>query len=125
MRAPFLRSVAFCTGLWLGSLSASPAQQPESRLAALPPPTSLLEQPAAPAAPGQAAVVKPPPAPAAEPPSPWEKVPPVRIFPRVGNFSVPPSGPGYYSIKDCIEGNFREAPPRYPYPAFGLMQFSF
>src|SRR5262249_27358222 len=68
---------------------------------------------------GGAAPAKPK---AEEPKSFWEKVPPVRIFARPGNFSIPPAGPGYYSAKDCLTGNFREAPPRFPYPPHALMQ---
>lgn len=63
--------------------------------------------------------------PPAAPPSFWETAPPVRLYPRVGNFSVPPTGPGYYSLKDCLTDHFREAPPRYPYPPHALMQPSF
>lgn len=55
----------------------------------------------------------------------WQKNPPVRIFPRIGNFSVPPSGEGFYSLHDCLTGHWREKPPNFPYPAFGLIQFSF
>lgn len=51
----------------------------------------------------------------------FKKVPPVRIFPRPGDFPIPPSGPGYYSLLDQLTGTCREKPPRYGYPAFGLM----
>lgn len=60
-----------------------------------------------------------------EPKSPWAKVPPVRVFPRPGNFAILPTGPGYYSARDFCEDNFREKPPRYPYPPFALMSPSF
>jgi len=73
-----------------------------------------------------------PPAPASEPaaaPKPelpfWAKYPIVTAFPRPGWFLVPPTGPGYYSLMDAIRGNYLEKPPAYPYPRFGLMQFSF
>jgi len=55
----------------------------------------------------------------------WSKVPPVRIFPRQGNFPIPPTGPGYYSLRDVIAGNYRQAPPKFPYPPFALMPPSF
>ncbi|MBX9579407.1 MAG: alginate export family protein [Gemmataceae bacterium] len=71
-----------------------------------------------------------PPATAADPPADgsefyWKKVPRVRPFPRIGNFSVPPAGPGYYSALDCLRGEELKGPPKYPYPRFGLIQPSF
>src|SRR5947208_8826439 len=30
----------------------------------------------------------------------WETNPPVRIIPRLGIFQMPPTGPGYYSLRD-------------------------
>jgi hypothetical protein len=54
-----------------------------------------------------------------------KKVPPVRPHPRPGFFSILPTGPGYYSLGDALTGNWREGPPKYPYPRFGLMQPSF
>lgn len=61
----------------------------------------------------------------AAPPSFWETAPPVRLYPRAGNFPNPPTGPGYYSLKDCLTDHFREGPPRFPYPPVALMQPSF
>lgn len=55
----------------------------------------------------------------------WKKVPRVRPFPRIGNFSVPPTGPGYYSAMDQLRGEYLQGPPKYPYPRFGLIQPSF
>ena len=55
----------------------------------------------------------------------WSKVPPVRIIPRTGNFAIPPSGCGYYSLHDVLFGEYREKPPRFPYPPFAIMQPSF
>src|SRR5262249_20113413 len=46
----------------------------------------------------------------------WAKVPPVVPLPRTGWFLIPPSGPGYYSLLDCVQGNYREKPPKLPYP---------
>jgi Alginate export len=51
----------------------------------------------------------------------WRNVPPVRPMPRLGNFPVPPGGPGYYSLADALAGDFREKPPKFPYPPFGLI----
>jgi hypothetical protein len=61
----------------------------------------------------------------AEPASLWSKVPPVRPFPRLGSFLVAPTGPGYYSLRDVIEGNYREAPPTFPYAPFAFYPPSF
>jgi hypothetical protein len=46
----------------------------------------------------------------------WTKVPPVTPLPRLGWFPMPPTGPGYYSLKDVLTDNWREAPPKVPYP---------
>jgi hypothetical protein len=55
----------------------------------------------------------------------WKQVPRVRPFPRIGNFPVLPTGEGYYSALDCLRGESLKAPPKYPYPRFGLIQPSF
>jgi alginate export protein len=55
----------------------------------------------------------------------WKQVPRVRPFPRIGNFAVLPSGPGYYSALDRLRGECLQAPPKYPYPRWGLIQPSF
>lgn len=65
------------------------------------------------------------------PPVPWwEKVPIVAKFPRPGVFIVTPTGPGYYSLFDCIHQVYLENPPKYPYPRVsailpGFFNFSF
>lgn len=77
----------------------------------------------------QSAVVEPLPQQVAEcvpcDPFDWKQVPRVRAFPRPGNFSVPPAGPGYYALLDACRGDCLQAPPKYPYPRFGLIQPSF
>lgn len=55
----------------------------------------------------------------------WSRVPPARIYPRTGDFPVPPTGPGYYSLHDWLTGNYRQAPPKFPYSRFALMPPSF
>src|SRR5690242_13520141 len=55
----------------------------------------------------------------------WKKVPRVRPLPRIGNISVLPTGPGYYSVLDQIRGDCLSGPPKYPYPRFGIIQPSF
>lgn len=52
----------------------------------------------------------------------WKSVPPVRLPARTGNFSIPSTGSGYYSLLDVALGNYREKPPRFPYAPFALMQ---
>ena len=55
----------------------------------------------------------------------WSKVPPTRIFPRPGNFPIPPKGCGYYSLADRLRLRPREGPVKYGYPPFALMPPSF
>lgn len=55
----------------------------------------------------------------------WETVPPIHIFPRLGNFPMLPSGPGYYSLLDWWRGDYRQSRPKFPYPPFALMAFPF
>lgn len=55
----------------------------------------------------------------------FSKTPPIWPAPRTGNFPNPPKGPGYYSLLDQIRGEYRENPPKYGYPPFALMQYSF
>lgn len=111
--------------------------------AVCPAPTAAAQHPPGPDPVGQAVpepvdpVTVPPPAPSAAgapgpacPPAPepgfnWKTVPRVRPFPRIGNFSVPPAGPGYYSVLDQLRGEALDGPPKYPYPRFGLIQPSF
>ncbi len=59
------------------------------------------------------------------PKSVWAKVPPVTPIPRPGNFFILPTGPGYYSLLDVVEGNYREKPPKFPYPPFCIDAGSF
>jgi hypothetical protein len=44
---------------------------------------------------------------------------PVQPLPPPGAFPIIPSGPGYYSLLDEIRGDFRDKPPRWPYPRSG------
>jgi hypothetical protein len=55
----------------------------------------------------------------------WQQNPPYRILPRLGNFLVPPTGPGYYSLLDWIRDDYREAPPKFPYVRFAIQPFGF
>jgi hypothetical protein len=55
----------------------------------------------------------------------FKKVPPTRVFPRLGHSPNLPKGPGYYSFLDVLQGNYRENPPKYPYPMSAFMPPSF
>lgn len=55
----------------------------------------------------------------------WTGVPPLGPLPRVGYFSTPPAGPGYYSLRDALWGNYRETPPKNPWPPVSADIFSF
>ncbi|HTU26836.1 MAG TPA: alginate export family protein [Pirellulales bacterium] len=46
----------------------------------------------------------------------WSQVPVLQPLPRIGWFSIAPSGPGYYSARDFLSGNFRPSAPSVPYP---------
>ncbi|MBP3960626.1 alginate export family protein [Gemmata sp. G18] len=50
----------------------------------------------------------------------WKKVPVVAKRPPTGWWSVPQSGPGYYSLCDAVQGNYRDAPPKFPRGQFSL-----
>jgi hypothetical protein len=100
----------------------------------LPPPSAKPDTPIAPASP---ALEKPATLPPTADPAPvsgtacgtgsvdWTKVPPVRPMPRLGNFLMPPTGPGYYSVLDQLRGQLRDGPPKYGYPPLGIMAYSF
>ena len=46
----------------------------------------------------------------------WTKVPPLSPYPRLGFPFIFPTGPGYYSLLDVLEGNYRENAPKNPWP---------
>jgi hypothetical protein len=125
----------FLAGCFLGGAGFGPGEE-------LPPPAApapvVVTEPAAPAA-----KPEPSPAPAGEvlmlpeaatttpapdkdggkgqdpPKSCWLNVPPIMPLPRTGWFFIWPSGPGYYSLKDCCQDNYREEAPKTPWPPFG------
>jgi hypothetical protein len=41
---------------------------------------------------------------------------PHRPMARIGYFAISPTGPGYYSLRDWLLGDFRLSPPKTPYP---------
>ncbi len=55
----------------------------------------------------------------------WKVVPRTRPLARTGIFLVPSRTPGYYSVLDQIRGEWREAPPKYPYPRVSPLIGSF
>ena len=55
----------------------------------------------------------------------WQQVPVVQRFPFPGWFFLPPTGPGYYSLADVLTDTYRKGPPKYPYPRFSIIPFSF
>jgi hypothetical protein len=55
----------------------------------------------------------------------WKTVPLVRPAIRPGFFTIPPSGPGYYSLLDQCEGNYRDKAPTLPWGTFAFYQPSF
>ena len=52
-------------------------------------------------------------------------VPVVDKFPPLGLLIDQPEGCGYYSLEDLLRDNCRQAPPKYPYPRFGGIAWSF
>ncbi len=56
----------------------------------------------------------------------WKTVPgSIRPLPRPGNFPIPPTGCGYYSLTDSMHGICRDKPSKNGYPAFALIPPSF
>jgi hypothetical protein len=55
---------------------------------------------------------------------PWIDDLPYRPIPPLGNPPVLPTGPGYYSLLDLVRGNYRDGPPKSPYPPYALMRNS-
>ena len=45
----------------------------------------------------------------------WANVPPLEPTPRPGLFLVPPTGAGYYTLRDWFSGACNPKPPAYPY----------
>jgi len=100
------------------------------------PPSQLTIAPTA-----EAAAAKPQPAASSDPMPPasrpegcpagedekpfWAKNPPVTLFPRLGNFVIAPTGPGYYSAWDNLLGYERENPPKFPYGPISVCPFPF
>lgn len=122
MQGRYGRNIVLC-GCWMLWAGAAFAQAPGNLASPVPDelpataPTSTVEP---------TKVIEGPPCPdACEDGFDWTKVPPVRVIPRVGNFAIPPKGPGYYSALDLIRGNYREGPSKYPYPPFAFMPPSF
>lgn len=55
-----------------------------------------------------------------QPKWPWQNIPPPYAWPPLGWMFQRPTGPGYYSLRDYLTGNYRQKPPPFPWPPFGL-----
>ena len=55
----------------------------------------------------------------------WETVPDVQPFPRAGNFTIAPTGSGYYTLFDQLNGRYSEKRPKYPHLQWGQNANSF
>ena len=116
----------FVAGALLGLASWSQAQEPAPQAVV----TAI--KPADLANALQAPQVPDPPPPAADPGRPidaasrypWLKDLPYRQIPPLGNPVVLPTGPGYYSALDWLTGNYRQEPPKTPFPPYALMRNS-
>ncbi len=51
----------------------------------------------------------------------WAKVPPPPQYTKIGGMFVLPTGEGYYSLCDLLTDNYRQGPPVFPVPPFGLI----
>ncbi len=60
-----------------------------------------------------------------EPKGWWTRVPNVQAMPPLGHTVLTPKGPGYYTFLDVLQDKYRETPPKYPYPRFGIYPGSF
>src|SRR5262245_7721972 len=130
-----LAEAGLLSGFWLSGSAAVLAQQalpnaaPDSQVITLeeatagqPPikgePIPAPKEPALPVEAAAPAEKKPP-----EPKPFWATHPQYTPYPRPGNFPIAPSGPGYYSFFDVVHGDFRENPPKFPYPPVSLYFF--
>jgi hypothetical protein len=62
---------------------------------------------------------------AAAAPNPFANTPPIFNFPRLGFYPVAPTGPGYYSARDHLTGEYRQKPPPFPWGRISLKPFPF
>lgn len=51
--------------------------------------------------------------------------PPIFIFPRLGLYPIPPTGPGYYSAWDALTDDYRQKPPPFPWGRISLKPYPF
>ncbi len=78
----------------------------------------------APQVPGQAAVTPPGGCPEGTPASTafdFSKTPNQAPFPRTGMFQMQPTGPGYYTLIDQLQGAYSDKAPKYGYTRNGIM----
>jgi hypothetical protein len=121
-------AVGLAAGVWAAGASRAPAQD-AAPPAVAPAPVVSTPAPATPAlpdpSPGDPVAVPAGDACGASCESVWSKVPPVTPTPRLGWFLIPPSGPGYYSLRDLHGGDCRKEAPNFPYPPTSFMAGSF
>lgn len=55
----------------------------------------------------------------------FANVPPVQPFPRLGYYPILSTGPGYYSLADVLQGNYRDQAPKHPHSRVGVFPWSF
>jgi hypothetical protein len=93
---------------------------------------SAWAQEATPFLPSEVTAVAPPsPSPAAPPPTDdlckpfWLTHPPYPVLAKAGFWPVLPTGPGYYSLRDALQGSGRENPPPFGYNRFAIYPYPF
>lgn len=60
-----------------------------------------------------------------KPAGPFANTPPSGVFPRLGLYPIPPTGPGFYSGIDWLTGNYRSQPPPFPWGRISLKPYPF
>lgn len=63
--------------------------------------------------------------PISKPPNPFANTPPLSNFPRLLSTRSAPTGPGYYSARDFLSGEYRQKPPPFPWGRISLKPFPF
>src|SRR5579885_3215043 len=113
----------------LSAVKASEDAPPPSSLNPPPPPSSGVSSPvpsspaktAGAGAKAKSATEKEP----KKPSSVWDKLPPAPPLPRIGYFTIPPGGRGYYSLVDVLLDHHWLKTPQTPYPPTASDPISF
>ncbi|GIW82563.1 MAG: hypothetical protein KatS3mg105_4370 [Gemmatales bacterium] len=99
-------------------VSFSPGQDSGSKIAIIPPADAAVSNDVCPVCPSAEDSV-----PQNKPF--WATNPPVTPLPPMGNGIMFPSGPGYYSLRDFLSGQYRANRPKYGYPPISPIPPSF